>query len=232
MNDTIKIVIENLEPDTQYTLRGMLHRANVSEDTPMSEIFQVMQPNGYTSAELNAYVTAVAMGQKLAHGKFAPKLTFAQRCEVLALHRMGCTREVLAKMFHLDRRTVTHIQNPASPRYNNVREEEKRMGRENFIKKYVTEESQRKMLAIMAETKEGNNRNAKGKQGIHTVQGPMCTFPHRVMIQWREVPEAGWYYQDLDSDFPKDWFTTGPESMKTSQACYDGMVQDITDKVS
>ena len=70
--------------------------------------------------------------KKNSENKFGAKLDFTQRCEILALRHAGVTREVLADMYKVDRRTITHIYNPMSPHYKNVREQELRMGRDSF----------------------------------------------------------------------------------------------------
>ena len=83
-----------------------------------------------------------------------------------------------------------------------------------------------------------SHKMANKKQGLHIVRGPMCTYDHRVTIAWREPSEidnitvAGWYYRDLDSDFPDHWFTAGGlDSLRSSQACYTAMLDEITDKL-
>jgi len=67
------------------------------------------------------------------------------------------------------------------------------------------------------------------------VRGKNCEQEHRIIIQWREKDDtldaAGWYYKDLDGDFPDAWFCVGDESRKTSMACYAAMVNDIADKI-
>src|SRR5580765_3485616 len=146
-------------------------------------------------------------GESLA-GKYAAKLSFGQRCEILALSRTGCTRELLAKMYNVDRRTITHIYNINSIHYKNVREEELRLGRENFIAKYATLDVLNKAYELAVANKEGiNNPNANKKRGIHNLQNDACEFPHRVVIQWVEADNdkieiSGWYYKDLDSEWP------------------------------
>ena len=167
--------------------------------------------------------------------KFAPKLSFAQRCEVLALFRCRCSRELLAKLYNVDRRTITHIYNPKSPHYKNVREEELRLGRDNFVRQYATADVTAAAYNLATATKsEGNNRNANKKRGIHDMKNDMCTKPHRVMIQWvtpedSSVAVAGWYYKDLDSEWPDDWFHGDQDSMRTSQSCYAHAMKDVSD---
>ena len=178
----------------------------------------------------------IAANEQKNLGKFAPKLSFTQRCEVLALFRIGCSRELLHKLYKVDRRTITHIYNPKSPHYKNVREEELRLGRENFIKEYATADVTAAAYNLLAATKnEGNNKNANKKRGVHNLQNDMCDKPHRVIIQWvtpeeyEGIEAAGWYYQDLDSEWPNDWFHGDAESLRTSQACYAHAQKDISD---
>src|SRR5580765_7209881 len=100
--------------------------------------------------------------------KFGPKLTYAQRCEVLALRHIGVRREVLAKMYGVDRRTITHIYNPDSPHYKNVRELEIGLGQEQFRNKYVSSELLDKALSH-SQVENRNNKFANKKQGINMV---------------------------------------------------------------
>lgn len=172
-------------------------------------------------------------------GKFAPKMTFFQRCEVLALYRKGITREALAEMYGVDRRTITHIYNPTSVHYKNVRQLEINMGREIFMRTYLNEETLSRAVQHHKEKVEStpkNNKHANGKAGIHVVRGLNCEYDHRVHVRWLEpdtdIQEAGWYYRDMDSDFPDRWFCTSEESLKTSQACYNAMLKDIMDRIA
>jgi hypothetical protein len=181
-----------------------------------------------------------SLAAEASYGKFAAKLSFAQRCEILALHRKGCTRELLAKLYRVDRRTITHIYNQQSPHYKNVREEELRLGRDNFILQYLTLDVQNAAIALMEKNgdKEVNNKLANRKAGIHMMRNDYCDYDHRVMIGWIEPSDqddiqiAGWYYKDLDSEWPDTWFTAGgPDSLKTSQAAYTAAINDISDKI-
>jgi len=169
--------------------------------------------------------------------KFMAKLSFDQRCEILALRHLGVRRDVLSKMYNVDRRTITHIYNPMSPHYKNVRAEEAGVGREAFRNTYVSNELLAIALEQSAPKEEGNNKEANRMAGLHTVQGKNCTYAHRVYINWIEAGQhkievSGWYYRDVDSDFPEDWFTAGDaDSLKSSRACYMAMLNDISDKL-
>jgi len=195
-----------------------------------------------TREEAMKLLDAAIAASKEVNSKFEPKLDFRQRCQVLALYRRGCTRESLAKIFGVDRRTVTHIHNERSPRYKNVREEELRLGRENFLIEYLDVELLKaatiSVQPVVAD-KEANNRKANRMAGVHTVRNEFCDYDHRVIIQWVEKGEqdhvlvSGWYYKDLDSEWPDQWTTVYgiPDSLKTSQLCYTAMLADISDKL-
>lgn len=228
-------VIQYLEPDDQTTINAMISKAGMNGDATIEQLLAAYphtNPN-ITRDERSALVSLVYKRPN----RFAPKLTFANRCEILALHRKGVPREVLANMYAIDRRTVTHICTNSSPHYKNVRQEEVGLGH-RFIEKYLTANLIDKAMAFnTVGTKEVvNNKYAAHKRGIHTVRGPMCTYDHRVVIRWREpdgdVRIAGWYYCDLDGDYPDKWFCVGEESMRTSQACYNAALEDIADKIN
>lgn len=176
-----------------------------------------------TVDEIMAMIPATAYVQQ---GKFATKLTFDQRCEILAFHRMNVSRALLSEVYGVDRRTITHIYTKKSPHYKKIRDEEARLGTEEFCKEYITEEVALKIAAL--QTSEGNkadpnkpNKHSNKVAGVNMVKNEYCANEHRVMIEWREdqLYGVGWYYQDLDSANPDQWFHNGPESQMSSQAC-------------
>jgi hypothetical protein len=183
---------------------------------------------------------AAVEASKVANSKFEAKLTFARRCEILALHRMGCTREALAELYGVDRRTITHIHNPKSPRYKNVREEELRLGKENFLKEYLDTDmlnAAASKITTKITAKEENNKKSNRMAGVHTMRNEFCDYDHRVIIKWLDADPnlnaavSGWYYQDLDSEWPTDWFHGDAESLRTSQSCFNHAKMDISDKL-
>src|SRR5262252_4002411 len=95
--------------------------------------------------DVNAILAIIPAGAYRQDRKFAAKLDFPQRCEILALYRRGVGRNILADAFGVDRRTVTHIHNPVSPHYKNVRAEYDRLGKEACEQAYVTEEGSLKV---------------------------------------------------------------------------------------
>jgi hypothetical protein len=227
-------VINNLEPDCKSTIEAMVSKAGLNGDATIDQLASLYPhtDTGMTRDERLALVSLVFIRSN----RFAPKLDFPKRCEILALYRKGLTRDALSSIYNVDRRTITHIYNPASPHYKNVRQAEIGMGTERFQETYLTPDALNKALAFIEERKDKgigtiNNKHANKKAGIHTMRGEMCSYDHRVMIQWREDPVPGWYYCDLDGDFPDKWFTTDENSCKTSQACYVGALRDIADKL-
>ena len=169
-------------------------------------------------------------------GKFQSKLTFAERCEVLALYRSGVSRAALYEAFGVDRRTITHIYTRHSPHYKNVRDEEERLGRQEFCKQYITEEGAKKVAAIRQhEPDDPNvpNKAAAKHRGTHLVKTDATEFEHRIVIDWRsdmdEEIGAGWYFRDLDGPEPNKWFHNGDESRRTSQECLKAVKETLFD---
>jgi hypothetical protein len=211
----------------------MLSKAGLNGDSTIDQL-RAAFPNP-DSDEIVAIVSLIHQRPN----KFSPKLSFTQRCEVLVLHRSGFTREIIAKMYGIDRRTVTHVCTDNSPHYKNVRQEEIGLGRARFEEKYRTPDLLNRAYAYVEANKQDgpvNNKQATAKAGIHSMRGELCTFNHRVIIKWLEPPEgdvriAGWYYRDLDGDYSDMWFTRGEPDMKTSQACYNAALEEIADKL-
>lgn len=228
-------VMEFMHPDYKVVFDRMIEREKMTVDITVNEVLKYFTPDKIKTNEENVALAALGGAEsRYSVTKFSPQLSFTQRCEILGLHRLGYHAEVLAKAYKVDRRTVTHICNSRSTRYKNVREQEKAIGRD-FVSKYVTPEI-RAHVETFREVQQGNNPAASGMAGIQTVQGKFCEYKHRVVIGWCEpsqhdVEVAGWYYKDLDGDMPEHWFQSGPESMKNSKACYEAMIDQITDKM-
>jgi hypothetical protein len=169
-------------------------------------------------------------------GKFVPKLNFAERCEILAFYRRGISRVTLAAAFGVDRRTITHIYTVNSPHYKNIREEEKRMGREDFVRTYTTESGARKIALVQEQVKiqpDPNQpvRSANKFRGLNLVKTEYTNFEHRVMIEWFDgAIGEGWYYKDLDGPDSDDIMRhNGPESIRTSQECLRAVKDNLFD---
>lgn len=233
MNEVIKL----LDPEEGHAITRMLLDLGLKDDSNLDDVLPALVTHAQQNQEGGLAVLTISTIRNNS-GKFASKLSFVQRCEILALSRKGCTREMLAKMYKIDRRTVTHIYNSQSAHYKNVREEELRLGRENFVKLYITDSVWNAALAYLGNTEDkGNNKAARNKMGIHNLRNAMCDYDHRVVIQWVEadgdkISVSGWYYKDLDGDWPGEWSHCGPGSMKTSTACYYAAREDIADKIN
>ena len=226
--------IELIELRDQEIINHMVAKAGANGELTVDQLLALYP---YTNPEVPREERLALLC--LAHTKknnFAPKLTFSGRCEVLALCRKGLPKDAIASAYNIDRRTVTHIQNPISTHYKKVREEELALGKDRFMETYLTSEIIDKVMAYIEKTKikPVNSKHASGKAGVHTIKGEMCSYAHRVVIQWRENEEGqipGWYYCDLDGEYPDRWFSSGKESLKTSFACYIAMQSEIADKM-
>lgn len=168
--------------------------------------------------------------------KFAAKLDFSQRCEVLALYRRGVGRNVLADAFGIDRRTVTHIHNVSSPHYKAIRDEYERLGKDAFERKYITEEGSMKVAEQLKVGPKGKDHTKPSKAanrhaGTNIVRGTYCDYDHRVVIAWRDDGHlgAGWYYQDLDGPAPELWTYTDEMSILSSSRCFNALKDEIND---
>ena len=232
MSATINSLIEYMEPEFQAVLRAMMERRGTTGELLIADIPRILTPENLEER------IAIINIQNVSKVKFAAKLTFTKRCEILALHRMGYTNEILSKAYSVDRRTITHIHNGASPHYRKVREREIGMGRAAFSSFYLNAEVINRIESFKNQHMEGPNKLANRKQGLHHVKNNYCTYTHRVIIRWLEANEAygeaGWFYQDLDGDSPDKWFIAGADKKNTltSQACYLTMVDEIMDKIT
>lgn len=192
-------------------------------------------------AELDTIIKSISAMNLVPAGKYVPKLDFDQRCEILALYRTGLGRTILSAAYGIDRRTITHIYNPKSKHYKSVRAEEKRLGKDAFQKKYLTENVLIK-LRNFAEVNKANppkvgrpkksraNRSASRFAGVHTIMNDNLERPHTVQIGWEENPidgvGAGWYYRDMDGD-PSKWLHNGEESTLTSKDCLEAVQENL-----
>lgn len=243
---TVNDVLPSMEPTHRNTLVKMLEGAGISLDASVERVLTFFAYGTEQYKKLNFdEVRALLPLLSNDRTKFAPKLIFEERCEILAMHRVGISRDLLAKAYGINRRTVTHICKSTSSHYRDVRREEAELGRTIFQMKYLSQDVLDKVLAqrqLRETTAQVNNKSANKKMGPHTVQGEMCEYPHRIVIAWKNrgdpsnmegdtIPISGWYYNDLDGDFPNTWCYVDEESLKSSDACYRAMLKDISDKL-
>ena len=167
------------------------------------------------------------------NSKFEAKLTFDERCSILALHLRGTSTAMLAAAFGVNRRTVTHVITPGGPRYRNVREQLQLMGPEEFTTQYINEAAMMRINAAANSTEVAEKADeyrshtlaerggvasprATGSAGITTIKLPHHEFAHRIEVSWLEADTAedddgpfqhpaGWYWRDLDADKPERW---------------------------
>lgn len=183
-------------------------------------------------------------------GRFASKLTFEERCSVLAAWAVGVNRRLLAVAFGIDRRTVSHVYNRQSPHYKDVRAEYDKLGKDKFIERYLTEDVRNKITKAEASPeaqaivkmndqeysktqRRTPNKRSDKFVGVHVMKPIQCEYSHRVEVKWVDSHLGlGWYYQDYDGDFPNEWMHTGEDSILTSKACYFGAENDIGDKIN
>jgi hypothetical protein len=155
---------------------------------------------------------------QLGENKFEAKLSFAERCQMLALRHAGMSIGAVAIAFNVNRRTVTHIHNERSPRYHNVRAHRDDLGEEAFLTKYLTEDVVERVKAAAMTTeaqatyaamdklpgsaKAGvPNPRATSNAGVSVHKGPNHGHSHRIQVAWvAEATPPGWYSKLLDVD--------------------------------
>lgn len=162
--------------------------------------------------------------------EFKPKLTYADRCAVLALINKNVSVRVIAAAFDINRRTVTHLRNGFRG-YKKMHDECSSMGKEAFEKKYLTEDHIARINATAddpaleqsysdydstsGDRTQAPSRRSSGMAGINFLKHPSDEISHRIEIAWLEANTAedasgpfehpaGWYWRDLDS-YDKYW---------------------------
>lgn len=169
-------------------------------------------------------------------GRFAPVLSYDQRCAALALVHSNVVRSVIAAAFGVNRRTISHIANESSIHYRDVRAEYKSMGHEAFLKKYLREEHVQAVARAASKSAAAHpdvSARANKFAGMHTVKPEQCSYSHRIEIAYfTDQPDgAGWYFRDLESVDRDTWLHNGEDSRRTSQACYKAVLDNITDEI-
>lgn len=81
------------------------------------------------------------------NSRYAPKMSFADRCAVLAAYHAGIVKSVLSEAYGINISTVEYIVAPNSSHYRNVRKERADLGPERFRAEYMTEEQVSRIMA-------------------------------------------------------------------------------------
>jgi hypothetical protein len=227
-------VIHLMHPTYKPILEEMMAREGMNGETTVSQIYAYFTPDKVKTSDERIAIGALGGAvSKFGANKFGAKLDLTRQCEIIALYKLGYNVELLSKAYGINRKTVTHMYSPLSVKYKVPKQQLKEMGEDSFIKTYATEEVINRVDKLRPQIQGGNTRMADGKKGIHLVQNKNCTFRHRVEIRWREADSfaetSGWYYKDMDGDFPEAWLRGDDESLKNSQACYNNMMKSIED---
>lgn len=146
---------------------------------------------------------------------YAPKMSFAERCSCLAFYHAGVKKNVLALVFGVNRRTVSHIVNDHGLHYKNVRERRRELGPDEFNRTYITEELTMRINEMRShpdvEKTQGEidserssnkpNERAAKKAGYHLVVGEVTGMKCNVEVKWissKHDPEQGWFWFNND----------------------------------
>lgn len=148
----------------------------------------------------------------LGDNKFAAKLTFDERCQILALRLSNMSIGAIAVTFGVNRRTVTHVHKKTSPRYQNVRKLCEAMGEAAFMTKYITEDLVARVKAaadtpeaqetyIEQDKKPGSTKVGRPNRNANRHSGVTMYKRNRIEVVWVEGLEGypdGWYTKLLD----------------------------------
>ena len=231
-------VAKTMNNELRHALTGMLSRDSMTEETLVDDFLAAWPAKRTTDDQNEGLALCMIIGYKsrIEYGKFAPKLTFEDRCAILGLNRLFYPKDTIAKAFGVDRRTVSHVISATGGKYRSIKEQEKRLGKEKFIAQYVTSEIMGRIRGTQEQkvSPETPRKSANARAGAHQMQNEMCSFRHSVIVSWRDDQNTpGWYYKDLDGDFPDSWFHSHDlTSIKTSQACFNAAQQEISDKLT
>jgi hypothetical protein len=72
------------------------------------------------------------------NSKYAPKMTFEERCQALAAYKAGIVKQYIATTFGINVSTLGYIIQPHSKLYRKVRKEYEDLGHERFLAQYYT----------------------------------------------------------------------------------------------
>ena len=168
------------------------------------------------------------------NGQFKPKLTFEERCAMLACIRVGVSVGIVAAAFGVHRRTAGAIAYQHHRSYQAVRDEEHRLGAAEFQKTYITES----VLARIEMAKPAKveptaqpRQASSSHSGLHSIKTDGTNYAHRVEVEWRDNEKGGqgWGWRDLDGDFPDFWVMENDVGFHSSRAAFDDAKANIVD---
>lgn len=152
--------------------------------------------------------------------KYAPKLSFSDRCAALGLIRLGYTRDVVSRVFDLSVRTVARMTSRNQPAYQSVRRELEGLGDDEFIAKYVTLEHVAKANSFVSAVTAIEKGEAPNPRATHKAGMGVLSSGTPINIIWsdedlnKESPRptydeplatgAGWYFNTPDDK--NTWF--------------------------
>lgn len=198
--------------------------------------------------EILAMVPATLLRGHRDDTKFAPKLSFEQRCEVMAFYLAGFKIPALAAAFGLHRRTVSSIVSRNARYYKDVIEEFDRRGADDFKRVYLTEEGAKKLAAVadsdevkmnepayrgLKATADGPDKRKNTYQGVST-----SSQGGKFEVAWKdkgevdavgELEESGWYYHDLEDPVAKGMWQvdSNDKPFVSSKAAYDKAMIEV-----
>lgn len=156
------------------------------------------------------------------NSKYAPKLTYVERCEALALAMSGdLDRRQIAAAYGINRATMAYIVNKSSPHYKDVRKEYHELGHDRFLRQYMTPAVIERYMAakknqevalsddeLKKARSEGAlsmaaNKGAKKNAGPFYFSMPGETTQEKGEVIWSEE-KHGWYVR-VDTWGDQEW---------------------------
>jgi len=194
-------------------------------DTPDTDI-----PKFSNMKEIVNYINHNYPEILVINNKYAPKLTFADRCAILGLVKMGLDRRVVAAAYGINRSTLTHICSSSSPHYRTIRNEFFELGDDRFLAKYIdhnviarykrhinaqeptySDNELKEAKKAGKAPNQGANKRANKLMGQHRVVG-MWDHPEQELtlsVEWVDNPgvdDAAKALYDDDAPRPAGWY--------------------------
>lgn len=174
--------------------------------------------------------------------RFAPKLSFEQRCFALCLRLEGASWPAIAAYFNVHRRTMEAIEK--GPAYKNVRDTYYHLGKDAFVEKYLDKDLMDNYLKFLktdavkdstkSTGKQGDdpslpnwyaNPTAKGRAGENRVRNVVTGEPTTVSIDWQDSRgidlKPGWYWSIPGEDGDPRPYSTSALALDASKRIWD-----------